>query len=154
MGFVVYHISLDSFKSIVESHLPTRPSSDHRRQLSARNRPTAAMETQYHVFPGLSERNKQRSSSFSALSQSIPRPMPSNRPEKGGTTGPLNNESKSGNSSIHTKMSYRDIWHEGRANEREDLGEADRRNQSWSPKKIAKIIDERDGQGLRDKQVE
>jgi hypothetical protein len=80
--------------------------------------------------------------------------MQSNRPEKGGTVRPLNNESKFGHSPSIPKNLIEIFGMKGGANEREDLEEADRRNQCWSPKRTARIVDERDRQGPQDKQVE
>jgi hypothetical protein len=131
----------------MESYLPTRPSSDLHRRLSVRKRPPAAMETQHHVLPVPGGRTRQRSSSFSALSQSLSRLMPSNRPEKGGTARPIDDESKAVNNPSLPKSLMSIFVMRGRANEREDDGEEMRRTKSWSPKKIARIIDERDGQG-------
>jgi hypothetical protein len=133
----------------MESHLPTRPSSDLHRRLSARKRPPAAMETQDHVLPGPSGRNRQRSSSFSGLRRSLSRLMPSNRPEKGGTARPIDNESKTGDSPSPPKSLIQIFGMRGRANEREDDGEEMRRTKSWSPKKISRIADGRGGEGQR-----
>ena len=75
--------------------------------------------------------------------------MPSNRPEKGGTIRPIDNESKTCDSPSPLKSPVPIFGMRGRANEREDDGEEMRRTKSWSPKKIARIADERDGEGYR-----
>jgi hypothetical protein len=75
--------------------------------------------------------------------------MPSNRAEKGGTARPVNSEAKLGDSPSPRKNLVKIFSMRGRVNEREDEGEEMRRTKSWSPKKIAKIADKRDGEGYR-----
>jgi hypothetical protein len=75
--------------------------------------------------------------------------MPSNRPEKGGTARPVGSEAKLGDSPSPQKNLVKIFSMRGRVNEREDEGEEMKRTKSWSPKKIAKITDERDGEGYR-----
>lgn len=147
MGSVVHHVSLDSFlkyHGVASSNSPKFWPSP-----SARKRPPAAMETQHRVLPGPSGRNRQRSSSFSGLSQSFSRFMPSNRPEKGGTARPMDNESKTGDSPSPPKSLIQIFSMRGQANGREDDGEEMRRTKSWSPKKIARITNERGIEGHR-----
>jgi hypothetical protein len=75
--------------------------------------------------------------------------MPSNRPEKGGTARPVDSEAKLGDILSPQKNLVKIFTMRGRVNEGEDKGEELRRTKSWSPKKIAKIADKRDGGGYR-----
>jgi hypothetical protein len=73
--------------------------------------------------------------------------MPGNRPEKGGTARTIDNESKTVDNSSSPKSLMAIFGMRGRVNEREDDGEEMRRTKSWSPKKIARITDERHFEG-------
>lgn len=132
----------------MESYIPTRPTSDLHRRLSARKRPLAAIETRHHIASEVVGRARQRSSSFSAIGQSLSRLLPSNRKEKGGTLRQHEDDSKVVNDPESLISFMEDFGKRGRSTEIEDEGDTTRRTKSWSPKKVPRVVDEMDDKSI------
>lgn len=133
----------------MESHIPTRPTSDLHHRLSARKKPLAAIETQHKMWPEAVRRSRQRSSSFSAIGKSLSRLLPTNRRERGGTLRPNEDESRTIIDSVPHMDPVKGSRERGQPStivydERER-----RRAKSWSPKKTAQIGNEMDVNGIR-----